>query len=196
MIERRLTVGKNSLVLFSDSLIDPDVLFDPEKIKGRNAKAVNDAIIRGASVEDLLEAFNYEHLKDALAYYNIRGRSNLTYMKDMATTLIRVLGDGLSKQRAGTKRDTEFQKMKDSHHDMEDEIFQLKQKVRKLEVEVEKLEKENKKLKKYEEKYNNLKSTVNISYGLSSDGESKKTKKKTEKKDKKKNNKKKKLSSY
>lgn len=146
-------MGKDNFDLFTDSLIDPNEVFDPEKAKRANAQSVYDMILRGASVEDLVEAYNYEHLKDALAYYNIRGRSNLTYMKDMAVVLIRELGDGLSKQRAGTKRDTEFKKMQDEFHDMEDHIFQLEQQVKKL-------EEENEELKKYKEKYKKLKKKV------------------------------------
>lgn len=49
---------------------------------------VHDMIMSGASAQDLVEAFNYKHLQDALAYFNVRGRSSLTYMKDMANELI------------------------------------------------------------------------------------------------------------
>lgn len=130
------------------TLLDPDDILDPEEQKKRSAQAVYDMIVRGASVDDLLESFNYDHFKSALSYYNIRGRSSLTYMKDMAIELVKVLGDGMSKQRAGTKQDTQYLMLEKQVDSLKEELFQEKQTTNKLEKELDEARKKIKKLKK------------------------------------------------
>lgn len=133
--------GKNNAIL--NELMEGTGLIDfEEKIDFRLvANTIKMEIENGATVEEI-SSYRTESLKSAMSYFNIEGRSRITYKKDMAIKLIEVLG---------SKKDTRIQGTKNSK-DLKDALERIKELEHELFLANEESEKWRKKYKKLKKK--------------------------------------------
>lgn len=93
---------------FTSSLLDIEESKTREEVKRQNALAIKNVIERGASANALCNQFRYNQLKDALSYFKVPGRSELTRIKDMSIALVKKIGDDEIVTGIGTKADVEL----------------------------------------------------------------------------------------
>lgn len=79
-------------------------------------------IENGATVEEIA-SYRSESLKAALSYYNVEGRSKLTYKKDMAEALIKVLSSKKATAIQGTKQSSDLKKALARIKELEEKLY-------------------------------------------------------------------------